>query len=52
MPFPRPLTIDRRHFIGLGHVGCPKEGAKAPVMMQQSIELGGCTPNAWPRDAD
>lgn len=40
------------HFLGLGHVGCPKQGAKAPVMMQQSIELGGCTPNAWPRDAD
>lgn len=40
------------HFLGLGHVGCPKQGAHAPVMMQQSIELGGCLPNAWPRDAD
>ena len=40
------------HFLGQGHVGCPKEGAVAPVMMQQSIELDGCVPNAWPRDAD
>lgn len=40
------------HFLGQGHVGCPKKGGPAPVMMQQSIELGGCLPNAWPRDAD
>ena len=40
------------HFLGLGHVECPKEGSLAPVMMQQSISLGGCLPNAWPRDAD
>ena len=40
------------HFLGLGHVECPKEGSLAPVMMQQSIDLGGCVPNAWPRDAD
>jgi predicted Zn-dependent protease len=36
------------HYLGLGHVGCPKKGAKAPVMMQQSISLGGCVPEAWP----
>ncbi|MDO5535477.1 MAG: DUF3152 domain-containing protein [Propionibacteriaceae bacterium] len=40
------------HFLGQGHVGCPAEGAVAPVMMQQSIALDGCVPNAWPRDAD
>ncbi|MFV0451159.1 MAG: DUF3152 domain-containing protein [Propioniciclava sp.] len=40
------------HFLGQAHVGCPKEGAPAPVMMQQSIKLDGCVPNAWPRDAD
>lgn len=40
------------HFLGLGHVGCPKTGGPAPVMMQQGIELASCTPNAWPRDAD
>ncbi|MFT3876162.1 MAG: DUF3152 domain-containing protein [Propioniciclava sp.] len=40
------------HFLGLGHSTCPREGAPAPVMMQQSIKLGGCTPNAWPKLAD
>lgn len=40
------------HFLGQGHVGCPREGAVAPVMMQQSIDLGGCVRNAWPRSAD
>lgn len=36
------------HFLGRGHVGCPARGAVAPVMLQQSISLGGCRPNAWP----
>ncbi|GAA1396342.1 hypothetical protein GCM10009599_23860 [Luteococcus peritonei] len=36
------------HYIGLGHVGCPASGSVAPVMMQQSIRLDGCTINAWP----
>lgn len=40
------------HFLGQGHVGCPKAGGPAPVMMQQSLELAGCTPNAWPKLAD
>lgn len=40
------------HFLGQGHVACPAEGRAAPVMMQQSIELDGCVPNAWPREAD
>lgn len=40
------------HFLGLDHVSCPQEGELAPVMMQQSIDMGGCLPNAWPRDAD
>ena len=40
------------HYLGQGHVGCPKAGNKAPVMMQQSIDLAGCSPNAWPKDAD
>ncbi|KGN36624.1 DUF3152 domain-containing protein [Knoellia subterranea] len=36
------------HYLGRGHVGCPKKGAPAPVMVQQSISLRGCVPNAWP----
>ncbi|MEO7268789.1 MAG: DUF3152 domain-containing protein [Knoellia sp.] len=36
------------HFLGRGHVGCPKAGAAAPVMLQQSISLEGCRPNPWP----
>ena len=37
------------HWFGLGHASCPAKGAAAPVMMQQSMGLHGCEPNAWPR---
>ncbi len=40
------------HFLGRGHVGCPKKGAPAPVMMQQSMSLGGCVTNPWPTTPD
>lgn len=39
------------HYLGQGHVPCPRKGGKAPVMMQQSIDLGGCLPNPWPRES-
>lgn len=36
------------HYLGFNHVGCPATGALSPVMQQQSINLNGCLPNAWP----
>ncbi|MFI6641431.1 DUF3152 domain-containing protein [Streptomyces sp. NPDC050504] len=40
------------HRLGRDHEGCPKSGALAPVMMQQTktLETDGakCRPNAWP----
>lgn len=40
------------HRLGHDHVGCEKEGALAPVMMQQTKYLSTdgrtCKPNAWP----
>lgn len=53
------------HFLGYGHEPCPEDGARAPVMMQQTLStandelaaLSGeapadgktCTPDPWPR---
>lgn len=40
------------HWLGWGHRSCPKRGAKAPVMQQQSIGLQGCRFNAFPTPAE
>lgn len=36
------------HWLGQGHRGCPRAGAPAPVMMQQSKGRDGCRFNPWP----
>lgn len=36
------------HALGYGHARCPRPGAPAPPMMQQSKSLGGCARNPWP----
>lgn len=36
------------HFLGHGHARCGDAELPAPVMLQQSMDLAGCLPNAWP----
>lgn len=36
------------HVLGHSHRQCPRKGALAPVMMQQTIGIGACRKNPWP----
>lgn len=46
----RHLAINHEvgHWFGFGHSECTGAGHKASVMMQQSMNLGGCVFNPWP----
>ena len=46
----RTMVIDHEmgHFLGFDHMKCPGPGRAAPVMQTQTIDLGGCTINAYP----
>jgi hypothetical protein len=43
------INHETGHWLGQGHRYCPRRGAYAPVMQQQSISLQGCRAHIWPR---
>lgn len=40
------------HLLGQHHRRCPGRGEPAPIMLQQSTELGDCLPNPWPLESE
>ncbi len=50
----RQMVINHEtgHWLGHGHRYCSAAGQPAPVMQQQSMDMQGCTPNAWPQSGE
>ncbi len=46
------INHEMGHFLGFAHMLCPGAGQPAPIMMTQTISLGGCVPNSYPFRAD
>jgi hypothetical protein len=46
----RTMVINHEmgHQLGFKHMRCPSPGTLAPVMMQETMNLGGCLPNIYP----
>jgi hypothetical protein len=40
------------HLLGIPHANCEAPGEPAPVMLQQSMTLDGCTPHGWPNASE
>jgi hypothetical protein len=46
------INHETGHRLGHDHLYTCGDGGKAPVMMQQSIDLRGCSFNPWPLDSE
>lgn len=42
------INHETGHWLGHGHTYCTSAGQPATVMQQQSMDMQGCKPNAWP----
>jgi hypothetical protein len=46
------INHEMGHRLGFAHMKCPGAGRPAPVMQEETIDLAGCLPNAYPFAAD
>jgi hypothetical protein len=46
------INHETGHWLSFGHSHCTGAGQPAPVMQQQSIDLQGCSFNAWPTSGE